>query len=293
MTLEPITQPGYTLRRALGAATYTFLYATSIENALRSLAGTGLRFVELTAAPPHIQDCNLSPQECRKLRRLADELNIQLLTLNPTYLDLNLASLNRGMRQETLRQLTAGLQLCHDLQIGTLVLFGGRRHVLIPAPWELVETVLFDGLDYLLDKAATLGITIGLENGPTLLLDHGNDVAKVCETVRHPNLGAVFDAANSFMVEDPVKGLESLLQHLVLVHLSDTTRDHWAHSPIGEGAIDFGRLAATLDAAQYEGPTVLEVIDTANPLGGLERSIRRLAALRWWDIRIPSDLGRI
>jgi sugar phosphate isomerase/epimerase len=291
LTLEPTSQPASNLRRALGAATYTFLYATSLENALRALAGTGLRFVELTAAPPHVQDCRLSSQESRKIRRLAEELNIQLLTLNPTYLDLNLASLNRGIRQETLRQLTAGLQLCYDLQISTLVLFGGRRHVLIPAPLELVETVLLDGLDCLLDKAAALGITIGLENGPTLLLDHGGDVAKVCETVRHPSLGAVFDSANSFMVEDPVEGLQSLLRHLVLVHLSDTTRNVWAHSPIGEGAIDFGRLATTLGAAEYQGPTVLEVIDPANPVGGLERSIRQLAALRWWDIAIPSDLG--
>lgn len=268
--------------RPLGAATYTYLYAArDVADALRRLAVAQLSLVEFTAAPPHVQECQLDAGELRRIRRVANRLGLQLISLNPTYLDLNLASLNKGIREESLHQLTSGLQLCHDLEIGILVLFAGRRHVLAPAPFDLVEGPLLDGLTVLLDRAATLGVTVGLENGPTLMLDRGADVARVCTTLRHKNLGAVFDAANSYMVEDPAEGLRAVLPHTVLVHLSDTTRTRWAHAPVGRGTVDFDAISVVLDEASYSGPTILEVIDLEDPSGGLTSSAARLALLGW------------
>lgn len=268
-------------RRPLGAATYTFLYAGGLDHALRSLADAGIGLVELTAAPPHVDACTMGGEERRLLRRLIDQLGLSVVSLNPTYLDVNMVSLNAGFRAESTRQLEAAIRLCHDLEVGMLVLFAGRRHPLAPAPRAVVELVLLEQLTHLCDVAEPLGVTIGLENGPTLVLDRAIEVADACHTVDRPGLRAVFDVANAQMVEDPAAALPELLPHLGLVHLSDTTPLKWAHAAVGEGSVSFGAVASALDAAGYDGPSIMEIVDLASPLEALTTSAAALCELGW------------
>jgi len=271
-------------RRPLGAATYTFLYAATLHDALRSLASAGISLVELTAAPPHVDGCTMTPEDCRRLRRLVSSLGLHVLTLNPTYLDVNLVSLNTPFRAESVRQLEAALHLAHDLEVGMLVLFSGRRHPLAPAPRSLVEPVLLSELSDLCDTAQRLGVTIGLENGPTLVLDRAAEVAEVCRTLDRPELRAVYDVANAQMVEDPAAGIGALTGYLDLVHLSDTTAAKWAHAPVGEGDVPFAAIAEALDGAGYAGPSIMEIVDLGRPLEALVDSASALSELGWTTV---------
>ncbi len=267
--------------RPLGAATYTFLYAGDLDHALRSLAAAGIGLVELTAAPPHVDGCTMPQERRRHLRRLVDELGLRVLTLNPTYLDLNLVSLNTAFRAESARQLETALRLCHDLEVAMLVLFSGRRHPLAPAPRSLVEPLLLSQLAHLCDVAEQLGVTIGLENGPTLVLDRAGEVVEVCRTLDRPGLRAVYDVANAQMVEDPAAGVADVSEYLGLVHLSDTTTAKWAHAPVGRGQVPFGAVARALDDVGYSGPTIMEIVDLDRPLEALVESAAALSSLGW------------
>lgn len=269
------------IKKHLGAATYTFLYKESIFSAIDSLARSGFRTIELTATPPHIDIDDFDNQSRKRLRTRVAKCEINIVSVNPTYLDLNLASLNTGMRKETVRQLKLTLQLCSDLEATILVLFGGRRHVLIPAPLNITKQVVVDELEYLLDYANMLGVTIGLENGPTLLFQTGTDLVDMIKLMSSPNLRAVFDVANAHMVEEPINGLKAILPYMNLLHISDTTKAKWAHSPVGDGDVQFDKIAEVLDAATYLGPSILEVIDIDNPNAGLERSAFELNQLGW------------
>ncbi len=267
--------------RALGAATYTYLYSCSLLEALRRLAQSGVGLVELTVAPPHVDRCTLDREMRERVRNEIAELGMTAVSLNPTYLDINLVSLNTDMREASLEQLKAALRLGHDLEVPMLVLFAGRRHPLAPAPRALVDPLLFDQLGQLLKLSEELGVKIGLENGPTLVLDKCEDVAEVCRIIGSPSLRAVFDVANSHMVEEPSAGLRHVLPYLGLVHLSDTTRVRWEHSRVGSGDIAFGPIATVLDRARYEGPSIMEIVDLASPTEGLTSSARKLAKDGW------------
>ena len=269
------------MNKGLGAATYTFLYKESIFSAIENLAESGFRIMELTATPPHVDIDNFDKQSRKQLRVLASSKGVEIFSVNPTYLDLNLASLNSGIRKETTRQLRLSLQLCNDLEAKLLVLFGGRRHVLIPAPLEIVKRIALEELHGLLDYASELGVKIGLENGPALLFQTGSDLAEAIQLSSHPNLGAVFDVANGHMVEDPAEGLTAVMQYVALVHLSDTTRDKWAHKPAGDGDVQFDKIDKVLNAAGYIGPSILEVIDMDDPINGLQRSADKLKQYGW------------
>lgn len=269
------------LPRPLGAASYTFLYSESIFSAVEKIAESGFRILELMATPPHLDVDNFDQQSLTKLHAVLSKNGVEILSVNPTYLDLNLASLNPGIRKETLRQLRLSLQLCHDLSAKLLVLFGGRRHILIPAPLETVKNIALEELHTLLDYASQLGVKIGLENGPTLLFETGSDLVEAIRLVSHPSLGAVFDVANSHMVEDPADGLKDVIRHVDLIHLSDTTRDKWAHKPIGDGDVQFDKISEVLNVVAHTGPSILEVIDMHTPINGLQQSADKLKQYGW------------
>lgn len=279
--------------RPLGAATYTYLYSCSLLEALRRLAELGVGFVELTVAPPHVDRCALDRQMRQRVRNAIAELGMTVVSLNPTYLDINLVSLNTDMREASLVQLKAALRLGHDLEVPMLVLFAGRRHPLAPAPRALVDPILFDQLGRLLELSEEVGVKIGLENGPTLVLDKGEDVAEVCRVIGSPSLRAVFDVANSHMVEEPPLGLAHVLPYLGLVHLSDTTRARWEHSRVGSGDVTFAPIAAMLDTARYDGPSVMEIVDLEHPTEALSSSAQRLADDGWrLDDRVQRIVGK-
>jgi sugar phosphate isomerase/epimerase len=125
-------------------------------------------------------------------------------------------------------------------------------------------------------------VVIGLENGPTNVLDRAAQVAAVCGVVDRPSLRMVYDVANAQMVEDPAEGLSDVLPHLALVHVSDTSRTRWAHARVGGGDVDFEAIAGALDSARYDGPSVMEIVDFDDPAGALASSLK---ALRRWGWR--------
>ncbi len=269
------------MSRQLGAATYGYLYSASLDDALTRLADAGFRLVEIMTTPPHLSPDTAGPYMRRRLVRHIRRLGLRVLSLNPTYLDLNLISINDGIRQETTRQLRATLELCHDLEAEMVVVIPGRRHILIPSPFNDASGVLDRELLPLLDYAERLSVRVCLENGPSLFLEKADQVRTVCDRLRHRALAMLFDVANSHMVEPVAHALEGVAASVSLIHLSDTSRKRWAHAPVGRGTVPFSAVAEVLDRLSYQGPSILEVIDGEDPLPGLRASAEALATLGW------------
>ncbi len=171
----------------------------------------------------------------RRLVRHIRRLGLRVLSLNPTYLDLNLISINDGIRQETTRQLRATLELCHDLEAEMVVVIPGRRHILIPSPFNDASGVLDRELLPLLDYAERLSVRVCLENGPSLFLEKADQVRTVCDRLRHRALAMLFDVANSHMVEPVAHALEGVAASVSLIHLSDTSDPFGRARPSKEG----------------------------------------------------------
>jgi hypothetical protein len=130
----------------VGACTYSWLWDRPLPDAVHRIADMGFKYFELMSAPPHCWPRAWSAAERAAFRRLYESLGLRLTSVNPTYLDINMASPNPGIRDESIRQLRENVQLAHDLGAGVVVAPGGRKHVLI-APdqsyvWALVKGAL-------------------------------------------------------------------------------------------------------------------------------------------------------
>jgi len=266
----------------LGAASISFLWNAPLSESWRSIADLGYRYIEALSAPPHFWPRGMGEKERTTIRELAAGYGLEIVALNPTGQDINMASTNPGIHAETVAQLKEQIKLAHDLGAKIVVIPAGRLHSLVPAPLERVRQLVKDAIQACLDDAAKYEIYFGLENVPFSFMNKADDLVQIVHELNdHPYLKIVYDVANGFMVEDVIHGLSTVNPYLGLVHVSDTIKIQWGHTPIGTGGVDFKPVAQKLNELDYQGITILEVVDTSDPVGGLKSSAQLLETIGW------------
>ena len=280
-TGEPPTPAAGRATLPLSGCSFGWLHLAPLPDALRALARQGFRSLELTTAPPHLSADAIGPYERRELARLLGALHLRVVSVNPSFTDLNLVSTNPEIREVSERQLIANVELAADLGADYVVVIPGRLHALAPAPAEAARAVLDQGLARLVARAEALGITIGLENSPYGYLGRSGDLVEIVDRWSSPRLRITYDVANALAIEDPAEGVRRVGDRLVLAHVSDTWRSKWAHTSPGRGEVDFAGFARALTETGFAGPTVYELVDGDDPEPRLPADLATLAAAGW------------
>ena len=78
----------------------------------------------------------------------------------------------------------------------------------------------------------------------------------------------------------PGPGSARVRDRLKLVHLSDTPREVYRHSAVGEGVVPFAEVLPVLEEVGYRDPPMLEII-ADDPDRALRASVERLFELGW------------
>ena len=264
----------------VGACTYSWLWDLPLQEAVRRIADMGFKYFELMSAPPHCWPRDWSAADRTAFRRLYESLGLHLSSVNPTFLDLNMASPNTGIREETIRQLRETVQLAHDIGAGIVVAISGRKHLLLAPDQSYLWGLVKGALESLLADCERLGVILGLENGYNVT--HTAELmVQMCRDLPHPKLKLVYDVANATMVESPLDGLELVAKDLALLHLSDTDDKVWGHDRIGTGVIDFAAVTEKVKKISYAGPTIIEIVDRRLPDESNRISLERMRALGW------------
>ena len=265
----------------LGTATYAYLYRCSLEKAIEDSARLGFKYLEIMTTAPHLVPEEIGSWERKMLRRRIRDCGIELVALNPTFLDINLISLNEEFRRLSVRQIISNLRLAADLGAQLVVVIVGRRHGLIPAPFDMAVEVAMDSIEQCLLEAEKNDVVFGLENGPANFIQTGQQVMDMVKRFDHPHLKVVFDVANAAVVEPVLEGLGRVKDQLIHFHMSDTQLSQWGHLPIGEGCVDFAGPTEFLKDIDYQGVGVLELTTTENLEEKLQSSLSFLEKLGW------------
>jgi sugar phosphate isomerase/epimerase len=268
---------------SLSGCSFGWLHRAPLPDALRALARHGFRTIELTTAPPHLFPPGFGPYERRELARDLKALGLQVISVNPTFADINLISTNPEIREVSERQLLAEISFAADIGARYVVVIPGRRHALAPAPDADAAAVLDDGLGRLLARAAELDVVLALENSPYGYLGSAGHLVEIVERWGSPHLRITYDAANALAIEDPAEGVMRVGRHLALAHVSDAWRAKWAHTSVGRGEVDFGAFASALKQIGFAGPTVYELADGEDPGPRLPADLAALEAAGWFQ----------
>lgn len=98
------------------------------------------------------------------------------------------------------------------------------------------------------EKAASVGITLAVENEPGFWCDSGSNTARLIAAVDSPGLRANWDPCNGYgTAETPYPvGYEAVKRYIANVHVKDTKQGSLIQCvPVGEGAVDWkGQIRA-------------------------------------------------
>ena len=264
----------------VGACTYSWLWDLPLQDAVHRIADMGFRYFELMSHVPHCWPRGWSAGDRAAFRTVYESRGLRLTSVNPTFLDLNMASPNPGIRDESIRQLRETIQLAHDIGADIVVAPGGRKHLLLAPDQSYTWALVKGALESLLPDCQRLGVTFGLENGYNVT--HTAELmVRMCRDLAHPKLKLVYDVANAAMVESPLDGLELVVKDLALLHVSDTGDTVWKHDRIGTGVIDFAAVTEKVKQIGYAGPAIMEIVDRRAPEESNRASLERLRALGW------------
>lgn len=247
-------------------STYTGLNRQSLPELLHALADAGREYVEILAAPPHVDLENVG-SAVSALAPVLRCTGLRVTSVVPSGVDVNLASTHQGMRELSEAHFVATVQLAAALGADVAIVHPGRRHPLRPPPLMELEALVLQGLETVISVAEREGVQVLLENVPTGLLDTAHECAAVVQQLDR-RLGLCFDVANGFMVEDVPRAILGLGDELRLVHVSDARRAQWLHDPLGSGDVCWPEIAAALAARSYSGRLVLETLHDGDPVAG-------------------------
>ena len=147
-------------------------------------------------------------------------------------------------------------------------------------PPEVGREHLAESLRALCVDADALGLRVGIEAEPALLVERTDELLWLFDRVRHPALGANLDLGHVLCAgEDPVRAIERLQGRIWNVHVEDIRDRKHFHRVPGEGDVDFVSLFRALRSTGYAGFVTVELYTCADRAeAAATRSLEVLAA---------------
>ncbi|WP_087972020.1 sugar phosphate isomerase/epimerase family protein [Oceanobacillus rekensis] len=232
----------------------------------------GLQGVELWAE--HMYYHQADPEE---IRLLAEAKGLAL-TLHASSWDLNICSLNQGIREQSLAELKKSVNLANVLQVEHMTFHPGRftvksylqdehRYMLVRNTKDLV--------DYAKEKQVILSQEL-MEEIPKEMLTDPEAMNTFLDQVGE-GLHVTLDIAHTPLSESSLAYLAKL-ERVNSIHLSDSSMEQF-HVPLGKGSIDIVQVLHALSETNL--PVVLEGMDTSRELSFLQQHLSFLRKAGW------------
>ena len=239
----------------------SMLLERPLEHAIAFAVENEFRAFEVWADHPHAHPDETPPGMRRRLRTALDAF--ERVSVHGPLGNASLASINPGIRRESLRQHIAATELAHDLGATVLVVHpGDLRDHRFKAEFMRLSC---EALGRVVERAAQLGVTIAIENCGPFHAGIDQTAADLATIVR--SLGQAgkvcLDTGHASVNKNAAELVASLGDVIAHFHVHDNhgTRDE--HLPIGAGSIDFAPYLPLL--SRLDGMAIAEIVwDEAN-----------------------------
>lgn len=241
----------------------------SLEYAIRSIAKTGYRGVEILCDIPHAYPPNFGDEKVKVTKQLLSELGIQVSNLNAFTLYALGDVYHPSWIESDERQRNDRLQ--HTLNCIMLAKNIGARNlstepggpVADPSstPKNVLEKIFLRNVMTAEKLAQREGIKILIEPEPGLLVENSTQFLNFIKDIPSEYVGLNFDIGHFFCVrEDPERLIYKLSDHIGHFHIEDiaANRVH-EHLIPGRGIIDFKSVLRAIDGIGYDGFVTVEL----------------------------------
>ncbi|HUR32444.1 MAG TPA: sugar phosphate isomerase/epimerase family protein [Vicinamibacterales bacterium] len=171
---------------------------------------------------------------------------------------LNLASGDAAQRERALEEAMRALHIARRLPFRTLVAHMGVPRSPMQAPGSSTRDAARRSLEALVDAAVPLGVTIAVEVLANELSKAGSLVYFIENVLDAGAVSICLDLGHAHLEGDVVDVIETVSEHVALVHASDNRGRNDDHLLPFDGTIDWAAALTALQKVGYDGTVVLE-----------------------------------
>ncbi len=197
--------------------------------------------------------------------------------------DLNITSSNRGIREESIRQVIQGIEEAAEMGAKVITVHPGYLTGRQDAPDEIWDTQI-SAFARFAGRGKKLGLVVAMETMEKRnkeVVIHPAIANQIVDAVNMDNFGVTFDISHAHTVMDVVEFIRAL-KKISHIHISDT-KNGKVHVLMGQGEISFGPVLQALQE-KYDGALVIEGWNPTDELGMVQKSTvflnEQLAQLR-------------
>ncbi len=265
---------GFDVTMKFGINTW-FLQELNVKEALERISLVGFKAAEVWME--HLLKTGESPESVKEMAR---ELNLEL-SLHATSYDINLTSINRGIREESIRQAREAIITGKQIGAKIVVLHPGRLSA-SRANREECWNQLLEVLRIIDNLASECSVVVGIEameKRAREIFVTPDDVHRMFN-VKWKKIGLTLDIAHAFTLMDPLVYLEQIEKdNICHIHISDAAPGQ-THIPLGEGQIDIDSVLKALEHF-YSGLIIVEGYVPGEGEKTIKKNFEYLHSLYW------------
>jgi len=183
------------VKLALFSVSYAGLWGQAplaLDDFLRKAKSLGYDGVELMGKRPHLSPLDVTPARATELRRLAGDLGLEVPCIAAyTNFTAGLESAEVPLVDIQVQYVESLARLASELGCGLVRVFTGYESS--RAPLARLWAMCVEGIRQCCDRAAPLGVTIGIQNHHDLGV-HTDAFLELIADIGRPNCKAMFDA---------------------------------------------------------------------------------------------------
>jgi sugar phosphate isomerase/epimerase len=215
------------------------LFMKPLDEIFQIANNDGFESVELLCEGPYLPRYILENRQeiaIDKIAEIASSYNIEVFLHGPT-VDLNPASMNKGIRQETEKQIIETLDLANILGAKAITTHPGIVHRREKRIRDIAIDYAIETLRNCQEYSEDLGVLLSIENMPKRFSYLANCPEEHKMIVESVESSATIDWGHANTYDNPYDSLKVL--NIVYFHLNDNLSVKDQHLPLGMGTADF------------------------------------------------------
>jgi len=175
--------------------------------------------------------------------------------------DVNITSANRGIREESLRQIFRTIEIASEIKAPVVTVHPGKMSSSKDIPdefWDIQLDVFSQIAEYSKRYEVVVGVE-NMENRPKEFIIDLPDIERLIKSINSSSLGLTLDLAHYYGVGNLLGFVEKLDVPIVNVHISQATPEKM-HLPLSSdipGIINYVPVLRSLKD-KYNGPLIIE-----------------------------------
>lgn len=245
----------------LGFSTLS-LFMKSTEEMLQIAEKHEFQMIELLCEGPYSPKYLL---ENKKELKPLKESQLEICIHAPN-VDLNIASLNSGIRQESVRQIKETVDLAREINGTTITLHPGQIGRNEERIRKVAMSLSKESVAELTDYGKENGVIISVENMPERFSFLGNRIEELEEIQKETGCNITVDTGHANTCNNTSDFFN--LKHISYFHINDNNGLKDQHLPLGEGTLDL-KLVEKIDRGILELNTFEKVLKSKEVIKNL------------------------